>query len=504
MTADEVRTAYLTFFKERGHRILPSSSLVPQNDPTTLFTSSGMQPMMPYLLGAKHPEGVRLADSQKCFRSQDIEEVGDNRHTTSFEMLGNWSLGDYFKSEQIAWYFEFLTTILKLPKEKLYVTVFGGDQQFDKDTETVEIWKSLGILDDHIFPYDAKKNWWSRAGTPDEMPVGEPGGPDSEVFFEFVQVAHDKKYGEKCHPNCDCGRFLEIGNSVFMTYLKTETGFVPLKEKNIDFGGGLERTLAAVNDNPDVFKTDLFAKPIAVIEDVTKSKYDDNKQAFRVISDHMKASVFLITDGVLPSNKLQGYFLRRLLRRLMIKMQELKGHIDTPVKDDTYLKIADSIFGTYKQSPYFENVDKNMVFKVIANERDKFGKTLELGLKKIDEVSPFDLYQTYGFPIEVTEELYKNRGKIIDRQDFETQLKNHQDLSRTSSAGMFKGGLADHSEQVTKYHTATHLLQAALRQVLGDHVHQEGSNITGERLRFDFSHPQKLSDIEIEKVEVLN
>ena len=472
--------------------MIPSSSLVPENDPTTLFTSSGMQPMMSYLLGAENPLGTRLADSQKCFRAQDIEEIGDNRQTTMFEMLGNWSLGDYFKEEQINWVFEFLTKELGLDLEKLHFTVFEGDNNFPKDTETVDIYKKLGVKESHIHFYGAKKNWWSRAGTPDEMPIGEPGGPDSEIFFEFNEVKHDVKFGEKCHPNCDCGRFLEIGNSVFMTYLKTNKGFVPLAKKNIDFGGGFERMLAAVNNVPDIFKTDLYSKIILEIKNMLGKKYSDDPKTFRIIADHIKASVFLISDGVIPSNKMQGYFLRRLLRRSLVK-----------ARNSDFTKVCQAVFETYKETDYFKNTDKENVYKVVSDEQNKFAKTLEEGLKKINLVSPFDLYQTYGFPIEVTQELFMEMGKELDKKTFDEQLKKHQELSRSSSEGMFKGGLADHSETVTKYHTATHLLQAALRNVLGNGVHQEGSNLTGERLRFDFSHPQKLTPEEIKKVEDL-
>lgn len=497
MTHSDLRKKYFEFWKEspRNSIEIPSSSLVPENDPTTLFTSSGMQPMMPYLLGADHPLGTRLVDSQKCLRTQDIEEVGDNRHTTVFEMLGNWSLGSYFKEEQIAWVFEFLTKNLALTKNKLHFTIFEGDSTFPRDDETVALYKKLGVEESHLHFYGPKKNWWSRAGIPDEMPIGEPGGPDSEIFYEFTDVIHDKKYGEVCHPNCDCGHYVELGNSVFMTYLKTTKGFVPLTKKNIDFGGGLERTLAAVNGNSDVFKTDIFSLIISQIETVINKKYDEDKETFRIIADHIKATVFLINDGVVPANKLQGYFLRRLMRRSMVKMRGLTS--------DDFIKIADSVIQTYNQTLYFINTDKKFLFQVITDEWNKFSKTLEQGLKKIDKTSPFDLFQTYGFPVEVTQELYKEKGLAFDKKSFEEELKKHQDLSRSASAGMFKGGLADHSEIVTKYHTATHLLHTALRKILGEHVHQEGSNLTAERLRFDFSHPQKLTAEEIKKVEDL-
>lgn len=480
--ASEIRSKYLKFFADRGHKIIPSAPLVPENDPTTLFTGSGMQPMLPFLLGEPHPLGTRFVDSQKCFRGQDIEEVGDNRHDTFFEMLGNWSLGDYFKQEQLAWCWEFLTKELSLPKEKLYVSVFEGDREIPKDEEATEIWKKLGVQDDHIFYYDETKNWWSRAGIKANMPIGEPGGPDSEVFYDFG-TPHDPKHGKECHPNCDCGRFSEIGNSVFMTYKKTDQGFLPLEKKNIDFGGGLERLTAAADNIPDTFKTDLYSR---IIDSIGQQV----NPTTRIIADHLKASVFLIADGVTPSNKAQGYFLRRLLRRAMVKLQ-------SPITP----KIVESVFATYSDTPYFDQITTNRVFEIITGEQDKFNKTLREGLKKLGEVSPFDLFQTYGFPVEITEELYKEKGLKFNRDEFEKELSKHQELSRTASKGMFRGGLQDHSDITTRYHTATHLLHAALRQILGSHVQQKGSNITGDRLRFDFSHDAKLTNQQIQDVE---
>jgi len=501
--ADELRKKYIDFFVARGHVVIPSAPLVPENDPTTLFTGSGMQPMIPYLLGQSHPLGVRLVDSQKCFRSQDIEEVGDNRHDTFFEMLGNWSLGDYFKEEQIAWLFDFLTQEIGLPKEKLWISVFAGDDVIPKDDEATAIWQKVGISKNRIFHYDETKNWWSRAGVKAKMPIGEPGGPDSEVFYEFTEVEHDKKFGNSCHPNCDCGRFMEIGNSVFMTYLKTDTGFIPLKKKNIDFGGGLERLLAAASQNPDTFKTSLYSQIIDAIESFSGSSYQEtqNQPAIRIVADHLKASTFLIAEGVRPSNKAQGYFLRRLLRRSMVKMQELQGDITQPVDNKAYEIICDAIIDTYKHTPYFKDTSVDEVKSVISEEQSKFGKTLGAGIKQIGKASPFDLFQTYGFPIEITEELYKQRGLKFDRNEFDKEQVKHQELSRTASTGMFKGGLQDQSETTTKYHTATHLLHKALHDILGSHAQQKGSNITAERLRFDFSHPEKLSPSQIQLIE---
>ena len=474
VSGKDVREKYLKFFAKRGHVVVPSAPLVPENDPTTLFTGSGMQPMLPYLLGQPHPLGVRLVDSQKCFRSQDIEEVGDNRHDTFFEMLGNWSLGDYFKEEQLAWFWEFLTCELKLPEEKLYVSVF------DEDKETAQIWKKLGVPENRIYFYGEEKNWWSRAGIRKNMPVGEPGGPDSEVFFDFGGKNH-----KGCHPNCDCGRFMEIGNNVFMTYQKTATGFVPLEKKNIDFGGGLERLTAAVSNDDDQFKTDLYWPIIQSI----KADYKTNQYAIRIIADHLKASVFLIQDGVLSGNKAQGYFLRRLLRRAAIKMQQLK----LPLEFSSTIKAVFDIYPMYLK-------DFDLVNQTIEEEIFKFRKTLDTGLRMMGKVSNFDLYQTYGFPKEVIKELC---GDKFDEEEFEREKVRHQDLSRTAGKGMFKGGLQDQSETTTRYHTATHLLHAALRQVLGNSVSQKGSNITAERLRFDFSYDKKLTEAEIKAVEKL-
>lgn len=493
ITSDQVREKYLKFFEARGHKIISPAPLVLENDPTTLFTSSGMQPLVPYLMGETHPEGTRLVDSQPCIRVQDIEEVGDNRHDTYFEMLGNWSLGDYFKKEQLPWIWEFFTHELSIPKDKLYVTIFEGNDAVPKDEESINIWKSLGVSQDRIIEYGVKKNWWSRAGTPDEMPVGEPGGPTSEVFFDFGKEhkfhENSKWKNEECHPNCDCGRFVEIGNSVFMVYEKTASGLKELKNKNVDFGGGLERVLMAAENQPDMFKTSLFSESINQIESMTNKKYgEDEKETryMRIIAEHVRASEALIKDGVEPSNKGQGYVLRRLIRRSAISMRGLKEKLET------------------KDLSLSTNSEVN---KKLEEEVDRFSKTIDNGLRevkkieKIDGKIAFDLYQTYGFPLELTVELFAEKGQQVDLEEFRKEFEKHKELSRTASAGTFKGGLADHSEETTKLHTATHLLHKSLRTVLGDHVSQKGSNITSERLRFDFSHPQKLTEEEIKKVE---
>lgn len=515
MTSREIRQKYIQFFVDKGHKEIKPAKLVLENDPTTLFTSSGMQPLVPHLLGENHPEGKRLVDSQPSFRSEDIDEVGDNRHTTFFEMLGNWSLGDYFKKDQLAWLWQFLTEELELDKEKLYVTVFEGNKFVPKDEESKEIWKSLGLDGSHIFEYGVSKNWWSRSGVPENMPVGEIGGPDSEVFYEFDSVEHDPKFGDECHPNCDCGRFMEIANSVFIQYKKTGDGeFEQLQQKNVDFGGGLERFAAAVNNDPDIFETDLYKPIIEVIEKYSGKSYSDkNSQAnMRIIADHLKAATFLIISGVLPSNKMQGYVLRRLIRRVAVKMHELRGNVKKgEIPTDAFeAACADAVLLLYNGLfEINESEQRDLVIRVIVEEMEKFGKSLEKGLKevekleKIDGTAAFNLYQTFGFPLELTMELVKQKGQHVEKEEFQAEFQKHRDLSRTASAGKFAGGLAGHSDIEIKYHTATHLLHQALRDVLGPEVFQKGSNITPERLRFDFSFDRKMTDEEIKQVENL-
>jgi alanyl-tRNA synthetase len=506
---NEVRQKYLEFFKSKGHTVIPSSSLVPENDPTTLFTGSGMQPLVPYLLGKNHPAGARLVNSQKCFRSMDIEEVGDNRHTTFFEMLGNWSLGDYFKKEQLAWAWEFFTKELGIPKERLYITCFAGDEALNlpKDTESAEIWKSLGIPEDHIRFYDAKKNWWSRAGAPDTMPIGEPGGPDAEVFYEFSDVVHDPKFGKECHPNCDCGRFLEICNNVFMQYVKKEDGsFGLLPKQNVDFGGGLERIAAVSNNNPDIFVTS-HGTIIEYLEKASSKKYQGSTliKSFRIVADHMKAAVFLIAAGVKLSNTDQGYFVRRLIRRSVRYADKLGLH------EGALFQIVGAVADMY-QDVYPEVGDERQrVEKEVSAEEARFRTTLSRGMKEFERFigagnlsahDAFQLVTTYGFPLELILEEAGERGiKQIDIEGFKELLKKHQELSRTGSEQKFKGGLADHSEKTTRLHTAHHLLLKALQIVLGPGVHQRGSNITQERLRIDFSWGEKMTDEQKRKVE---
>jgi alanyl-tRNA synthetase len=534
-TLSEIRAAFLEYYRERGHIILPSASLLPQNDPTTLFVGSGMQPLVPYLLGKDHPEGKRLANSQRSFRAEDIDEVGDNRHTTFFEMLGNWSLGDYFKEEQLPWVFGFLTDAVGLDPQKIYVTVFNGDEKngLKKDTEAAEIWKRLfaekgieasdvemgseadgsrlGMRGGRIFYYDAKKNWWSRAGTPDKMPAGEPGGPDSELFYDFG-TKHDPSFGAECHPNCDCGRFMEIGNSVFMQFLKSADGFDLLPKQNVDFGGGLERIVAAANDNPDVFATDVFSDAIALLEKFSGKEYRDDRyiRSFRIIADHIRAAMFMISDGVRPSNTEQGYVLRRLIRRAA--QHAMKLGLQDKDEGDSMLVRSAIIYIEKYQAAYPElqgDAAYQHIKETIWEEEKQFAKTLTLGMKEFEKMAhenitgeqAFTLFTTYGFPFEMTEELANERGLSVDGFSFKELMKKHSELSRSGSEQKFKGGLADTSEATTRLHTTHHLLLKALQIVLGEHVKQRGSNITSERLRIDFTHGEKMTDDQKKEVE---
>lgn len=554
MTGNDIRTKYLEFMKKNGHAVVPSSALVPENDPTTLFTGSGMQPLIPYLMGEKHPMGVRLTDSQKCFRSGDIEEVGDNRHTTFFEMLGNWSLGDYFKKDQLRWFFTYLVDEVGLDPSKIYVTVFAGDESLGipRDDESVAIWKELfaergveandvfigseedgyqvGMQGGRIFYYDAAKNWWSRSGKPSNMPAGEIGGPDSEVFYDFgPENATHLVYGKQAaHPNSDSGQFLEIGNSVFIEYIKNADGtFSKLPQSNVDFGGGLERIAAAQVGDPDVFKVDLLKTVVDQIEQLSGKNYADNLVAFRVVTDHVRGSVFLIGDGVLPGNSDQSYFVRRLLRRA-VRFADQIG-----IPEGKFAELADSVIATY--SAHYPNLieQKSTIIDAISREEEQFRKTLQNGLKQFSKITSqeaaqstvtgvgsaddtnvvpatshvisaenaFELFTTYGFPIELTEEIAKEKGLVVEKAGFLELMEKHRDLSRAGAEQKFKGGLADSSEQVVQYHTATHLMLAGLRKILGTHIHQAGSNITGERLRYDFTHTDKIESETLRAVE---
>ena len=551
MTSEELRKKYFKFFKERKHQVIPSASLIPENDASTLFIGSGMQPLVPYLMGEPHPLGKRLVNIQKSFRAEDIEEVGDNRHTTFFEMMGNWSLGDYFKKEQLNWIFEFLVKELKLDPQKIYVSVFRGNQDIgvNKDLESVKIWKDIfkqynteardidfaeknGMQDGRIFYYDEFKNWWSRSGIPAAMPIGEIGGPDSEIFYDLgadLNKHENSKYrNQPCHINCDCGRFIEIGNSVFIEYIKTEKGFVPLSQKNVDFGGGLERITMVLQNENNLFKTDLFIDSIKKIEELSGLKYKDYMSSFEVISDHLRAAIFIMGDdkGIIPSNVDQGYIVRRLIRRAIRYGKKLN------IKQKLWLaEIAQVIIDKYKTIyPELAN-NANFIKDSLIKEEIKFSQTLEKGLKEFEklfnnyqgdikqfvlaEKDLFNLYQTYGFPFELSiEEINRirtqSKGIIISKEKeknllklFKEEIKKHQELSRTAAVGKFKGGLADVSEKTKKLHTACHLLLAALRKTLGDHVEQKGSNITAERLRFDFSHTEKLTEEQIKKIEMI-
>ena len=535
ITPDDLRRKYLSFFKNRNHSILPSASLVPENDSTTLFTGSGMQPLVPYLLGKDHPQGKRLVNSQKCFRAVDIEEVGDNRHTTFFEMLGNWSLGDYYKEEQLSWFFEFLTQEIKLDPSRLYVTVFRGNKEIgiSRDEVSAAIWQRLfnlqsvdakivdnaermGLQKGRIFSYGEKENWWSRSGMPQEMPIGEPGGPSSEVFFDFgadLKIHENSPFSDApCHVNCDCGRFFEIGNSVFMEYVKSGKIFTKLPKKNVDFGGGFERIYAVLADSPDIFMTNLFLPIINRLTELSGRKYEgtrEEKKPFRIITDHIRAAVLLASDGVYPSNKDQGYFSRRLIRRSVVYGKKLgieRNFLSEliPVVADIYKEV----YGDISQK-------EETIKKYFIEEEERFRQTLNRGLREFERIvnekgdthrklegkQAFDLYQSYGFPLEMTQEFAHERGLAVDVDGFTKEKQEHQEKSRQGARQKFTGGLADHSIETTRLHTATHLLHQALRNVLGNHVKQAGSNINAKRLRFDFTHPKKMKEAEIDRIE---
>lgn len=512
LSSKDIINKYIKFFEDKGHKRIANSPLVPENDPTTLFTSSGMQPLIQYLLGEQHPQGTRLVNVQNSFRAQDIEEVGDNRHTTFFRMLGNWSLGDYFKKEEIPWLWEFLTVELGLPKEKLYITVFDGHGVIEKDFEAEKIWSEILRKEnlnpnDRIFYYRVDKNWWSRSGEPKNMPIGEPGGPDTEVFYDFG-TPHDKKFGEECHPNCECGRFLEIANAVFMQYVKkSDVHFKELPKLNVDFGGGLERLLAAVENKSDIFQTSLFAPIIKAIEEETNKKYSGHEKEMQIIADHFAASIFIIANGVTPSKTEQGYILRRLLRRAFDNFKKLGGvNVE---------KVLEKIVEQYSVTDEILKDKYEEIKLVILEEKQAYEKTISKAIKIVDEIhvsegsgvgmeikkisadDAFKMYTTHGLsPTQI-----RSLGYAFNEQEFAEKMKEHKDLSRSASSGMFKGGLADTSEQTIMGHTATHLLHQALRDVLGSQLYQTGSNITTERVRFDFNYDKSLTAEELKKVE---
>lgn len=534
MNANEIRKKFLDFQARRGHKVIPPAPLVLENDPTTLFTGSGMQPLLPYLLGQPHPEGTRLADSQPSMRLQDIEDVGDPRHTTVFEMLGNWSLGDYFKREQIESFFEFLTTEVGLDPHKIYVTCFIGSEKYGipKDIEAAEIWQSvfekagieakivdMGSADDgakrginpgeRIFFYDDKENWWSRGGGIETTPLGDPCGPDSEVFYDFGEDKQDEaKYG-KSHPASDGARFMEIGNQVFMQYKRNEDGsFSELEKKNVDFGGGLERISAAAIDSFDVFRISLMWPIVEKLQEISHKNYENNTDEMRIIADHLRGAYLLAAQGLVPSNKAQGYALRRLVRRAVLRAldlgigQEFLAEI-LPVIAENYEELSDDILPA-----------RARVLDVLVTEEAAFRKSINKGIKELDKLAAsgqaitgqdlFKLQDTYGFPLELSvEEVYKKNLPLEKnyQDSFQAALTEQRERSKTASKGMFKGGLSDTSDQTVKYHTACHLLLAALQQVVNPEIEQKGSNLTPERLRFDFNIDHKLTPDELQAVE---
>ncbi|MBQ3261120.1 alanine--tRNA ligase [Candidatus Saccharibacteria bacterium] len=554
MNASEIRQKYLEFQERKGHKVIAPAPLVLENDPTTLFTGSGMQPLLRYLLGEKHPEGTRLTDSQPCLRLQDIEDVGDPRHTTVFEMLGNWSLGDYFKKEQIENYFEFLTQVIGLDPSKIYVTCFIGSEKYGipKDEEAAKIWQSVfekagvkaeiaeidsaengdkrGIKDgERIFFYNDKENWWSRGGGIETTPIGDPCGPDSEVFYDFGEDKQDvEKYG-KSHPASDGARFMEIGNQVFMQYRRNEDGsFSELEHKNVDFGGGLERLCAASMGSFDVFKISLMQPIIKKLEELSDKSYENNTDEMRIICDHLRGAYLLAAQGLAPSNKAQGYALRRLIRRAVLKA------LDLGIAQDFLKETISTIESEYETLPDSILTNRDHALEILEKEERAFRQTLVKGLREMHKLanshkrrpngesasgeestsdrkravlSGFDIFKlqdTYGFPMEISvEEAYKEGIKLSEnwRKEFDEALNEQRERSKTASKGMFKGGLEDHGEQTTKYHTATHLCLAALQKHISKDICQKGSNITADRMRFDFNCDHKLTPEEIKTVE---
>ncbi len=498
MKAIEIRNKYLNFFKKHGHAVIPSASLIPENDPSVLFTTAGMQPLVPYLLGEKHPEGTRLTDYQKCVRTNDIDEVGDNRHLTYFEMLGNWSLGDYFKEESIAMSYEFLTKELGIPSEKISVTCFAGDEDCERDMKVYECWRKAGIPDERIYFFGKEDNWWI---------AGEEGpcGPDTEMYYDTGKP----KCSPECNPACGCGKYIEIWNNVFMEFYKNKNGYRKLEQKNVDTGLGLERMAMILQGKETPFEIEVFEPVMKKLEKLQKV---DSIESRRIVAEHLRSSIMIINDGGRPSNVDRGYILRRLLRRMTRHMNKLEINLDE------LANIIDISIDSLKELyPELEK-NKETIKEIIVAEKDKFMKTLQKGEKEFEKVANrtknnnkdvinaqavFNLYETYGFPPEMTEELAKENSLKVDMEGYQKLFEEHQAKSRMGSEAKFKGGLASTGEMEVKYHTATHLLNAALKKVLGDHVHQKGSNITPERLRFDFSHNAKMTDEEKKQVEDL-
>ena len=500
----DLKNIYLKFFEDHGHKVIPSAPVIPENDPTCLFNTAGMQPLVPYLKGESHPEGTRLTDVQKCFRTNDLDEVGDKTHHTFFEMLGNWSLGDYFKKESITWSFELLTKHLNIPIERLAVTVFKGNDIVPADTESADIWKSLGIPENRIAFLGEDDNWWPN------MESTGPCGPDTEIFY----WRSEEEIPTDFDPEND--NWVEIWNNVFMQYNHNTDGtFEPLKNKNVDTGMGVERVVAVLEGQTDNYKSSIWTDLIKKLEEVSGKSYDDEKytRSMRIIADHIRAIVILSGDdaGIKPSNTDQGYILRRLIRRMIRYAKDLEIDINSNWEQE----LAKVVIENYKS--YYKELDRNQnaILEVVSNEKIKFNRTLEKGVREFEKLTTdiegkeiskdiaFKLYDTYGFPIELTEELAKEQGLTVDIEGFNKKFEEHQEKSRAGSSQKFKGGLASTGEMETKYHTATHLLNAALKKVLGDHVHQKGSNITVERMRFDFSHDAKMTDEEKQKVEDL-
>ena len=530
MNTQQIRQAYLEYFSKRNHVVIKRAPLILHDDPTTLFTGSGMQPLLPYLLGEKHPKGTKLVDSQTCFRGNDLEDVGDNRHTTFFEMLGNWSMGEYFKKEQIRWFFEFLVKVVGLDPNKIYVTCFIGNEKYNipRDDEAALIWQELfkevgidakivelgsaengdekGMQSGRIFFYDDNENWWSRGGGLDKTPIGDPCGPESEVFYDFGEANHDSSYG-MAHPASDSGRFMEIGNQVFMQYRREEDGsFSPLKQKNVDFGGGLERIAAAKLDTPDVFKNSLFLPIIEKLETLSGKKYESNLVSMRVIADHLRAAVFLGVDGAVPSNKEQGYVMRRLIRRAV------RYAFDLGIEQNFLEEIVPVIASMYREDYPEVKENESEVIRVLVKEEKVFRQTLRKGLRELEKLSKdkitgkeiFTLYDTYGFPAELSvEEVFKREYDLEEnwRDTFDREMALQKERSKTAAKGVFKGGLAGHDPIHIKYHTLTHMMYQAIRMVLGTDIMQHGSNITAERLRFDFNYPRKVTKEELDEIE---